>query len=62
MHSHSKKMRFCGFLVENVEGWGEMPQFGEKARLLSFDIPTFLVQGVGSKTCDRRACSPKRAF
>jgi hypothetical protein len=55
-------MRFCGFLVENVEGWGEMPQFGEKARLLSFDIPTFLVQGVGSKTCDRRACSPKRAF
>jgi hypothetical protein len=27
-------------------GWGGMPQFGEKARLLSFGIPVYLGRGV----------------
>lgn len=38
MHSNSKKIRFCGFLVENVEGVGNnTPFWGKQATKNGFD-------------------------
>ena len=40
MHSHSKKMRFCGFLVENVEAVGKnAPLWEKRATKNGFDAP-----------------------